>query len=381
MPRNNDKLLANELSRMHLQGEVCNDVDDPSALIASMASSVAAWVDNNSHLDRVGVIHSSNCLISSAYLPIDIERSRLYYNQTYANVTDWIPIRPSINGDSFDYICENQQVLDGTYVLIGGPIDSAYYHWLFNWLPRVWLFKILCPDLFASKDIKFLVDIRAQHRPYYEMLLLSGVSPERILFIDVSTSDYLVSDIYLPSFPAQTGYCMEVLRSMRSDMIYRIFAYFRTDRVMHPRRFLISRDKIPGSKRKIANTEELLPILSKYDIHTVYLEDLEFVQQVALFSEAQLVIGAHGAGLGNILFSKRDCKVITVENNRNQVLGLDRMFVCLAEELGMQVETVICDEVLRNEDESNFQAVHNRDLILDPKLLDTLLLSVLDNAQ
>jgi hypothetical protein len=362
---------------MHLQGEVCNDVDDPSALLASMPSSVAAWDLNRSHLDTVGVIHTRSCLVTSAYLPIDIERSRLYYNQTYVNVTNWFPIRPRINGTTFDYTSDNPQVLEGSYVLIGGPIDSAYYHWLFNWLPRVWLFKLLCPDLFACSNIKFLVDAAAQHRPYFEMLLLSGVSPERFLFVNVSATDYLLSDIYLPSFPMQTGYYMEALRSMRSDMISIIFERYGTKAHDHPQRFLISRDKIPGSKRKIANIDDLRPILAKYQIHTVFLEDLEFSQQVVLFSDAQLVIGAHGAGLGNLLFSKRGCKVVTLENKRNQWLGIDKMFVRLPQELGMHVETVICEEVLRNEDESDFQAIHNRDLIVNPSELDDLLFSIL----
>jgi capsular polysaccharide biosynthesis protein len=107
---------------------------------------------------------------------------------------------------------------------------------------------------------------------------------------------------------------------------------------------------------------------------------VSFVQQVALFSKAQLVIGAHGAGLGNLLFSGRNCRVVTIGNKRNQWLGFDKMFSQLAEEIGMQVETIICDEVIKNEDESDFLAIHNRDLIVDPGVLDKLLLTMLSNA-
>jgi capsular polysaccharide biosynthesis protein len=74
---------------------------------------------------------------------------------------------------------------------------------------------------------------------------------------------------------------------------------------------------------------------------------ISFVQQVALLSKAQLVIGAHGAGLGNVLFSGRNCRVVTIENVRNQWLGFDKMLSRLAEEIGMQVETIICDEVMK----------------------------------
>lgn len=65
-------------------------------------------------------------------------------------------------------------------------------------------------------------------------------------------------------------------------------------------RIFISRNK--AFTRKILNQDEVDTVLEKYDFKTVFLEDFRFAEQVAIFKNANAVIGVHGAGLTNILF-------------------------------------------------------------------------------
>lgn len=62
-------------------------------------------------------------------------------------------------------------------------------------------------------------------------------------------------------------------------------------------------DRRPVYGRRVANHAEAEQILGKHGFETVYCEDLSFEGQVALFSEVSHVVGIHGAGLTNLLFS------------------------------------------------------------------------------
>jgi capsular polysaccharide biosynthesis protein len=65
-----------------------------------------------------------------------------------------------------------------------------------------------------------------------------------------------------------------------------------------------------GTTRKIHNQEQVEIFLSRYGFETVYLEGMSTRDQILLFQSAEFIIGAHGAGLSNLLFCEAGTKVI-----------------------------------------------------------------------
>lgn len=61
----------------------------------------------------------------------------------------------------------------------------------------------------------------------------------------------------------------------------------------------------PGEGRSILNRSELLPLVREAGFEDVFLDDYTFPQQVQLFAQADVILGAHGAGLTNMLFSDK----------------------------------------------------------------------------
>jgi capsular polysaccharide biosynthesis protein len=57
--------------------------------------------------------------------------------------------------------------------------------------------------------------------------------------------------------------------------------------------------KNPRSHRLQA---EVVSFLTRFGFRTVHLEGLPFLDQVEMFSRAEVVAGTHGAGLANIVF-------------------------------------------------------------------------------
>jgi len=66
-------------------------------------------------------------------------------------------------------------------------------------------------------------------------------------------------------------------------------------------RIFINRSKKSG--RCITNMDELLFILKKYNFTIVDTAEKTFKEQISIFSKAEVVIGIHGAGNTNIIFS------------------------------------------------------------------------------
>jgi capsular polysaccharide biosynthesis protein len=78
------------------------------------------------------------------------------------------------------------------------------------------------------------------------------------------------------------------------------------------KRIYISRERCTHGK--ITNEDQLMAELTRLDFEKVSPEMLNFDDQVALFGQAEVIIGAHGAGLTDLIFSKPGCKVLEIRN-------------------------------------------------------------------
>lgn len=65
-------------------------------------------------------------------------------------------------------------------------------------------------------------------------------------------------------------------------------------------------------KRRIANETELSPLLAARGFEAVAPGRLPLADQAALFAGAEAILGAHGAGLTNILFAPKGARVIEI---------------------------------------------------------------------
>jgi capsular polysaccharide biosynthesis protein len=92
------------------------------------------------------------------------------------------------------------------------------------------------------------------------------------------------------------------------EILQRLQTALRRD-VRHSSKCLyISRSDAPS--RRVVNEAEVLAALKPFGVQSVTLSGLSFDEQRALFAEAGFIIGPHGAGLTNSLFSPNDAHVI-----------------------------------------------------------------------
>ncbi len=74
------------------------------------------------------------------------------------------------------------------------------------------------------------------------------------------------------------------------------------------RRLYISR-RDAGS-RKFINEEQIISMLARYDFESVEMSQYDFAQKIALFAQADVIVGLTGAGLTNMMFCKPSAQII-----------------------------------------------------------------------
>lgn len=83
---------------------------------------------------------------------------------------------------------------------------------------------------------------------------------------------------------------------------------------------LLFLNRYPKTGRSIVNVKEIVDALPKfinrtitsYEISDVFMEDITFIKQMEIVRQADLIIGSHGAGLTNIIFSRSGTAVFEI---------------------------------------------------------------------
>ena len=126
-------------------------------------------------------------------------------------------------------------------------------------------------------------------------------------------------------------------------------------------KIFIDRSESPFSHCQFVNNEEIINFLKNKGFTSYKVGQLSFQEQVYLFNNAKIIIGAHGAAFANLAFCKKNTKIIEIKP-KNHPNFVDQHISKIKELDFNLIET----EELINKDE-------NGDIILDPKDLKKFL--------
>jgi hypothetical protein len=117
-----------------------------------------------------------------------------------------------------------------------------------------------------------------------------------------------------------------------SDLFYRAFYEMRTN-LSRPRqtsrRVFISRTGVE-LRMGLDEHQALETTLARLGFSVVELETLSFIEQTELFYNAEIVVGAHGAGLANLLFGSDQLRVLELNRELDAGRGLRPWFYLMA---------------------------------------------------
>lgn len=254
-----------------------------------------------------------------------------------------------------------KQKLYNRYKIISKPVvfvadtwSYGYFHWMIEAIPR------LTSAINEIKGFTVILPAAYKHLPFVAQSL-------KLLELDVfymhKDYTYRIKQLMFSSHFCGTGnYSDAAIQKTRQ-----IFRGTILNKTEAKKRIYISRKK--AEKRIIQNEDELLVILNHYGFEIVYCENLNLPQQVALFSEAVILLANHGAGLSNMLFMPAGSAVIELRNEND---NHNNCYFSLASALKLNYYYQLCKPINAAED------FHSADIFINAAEINELLKSVFD---
>ncbi len=212
------------------------------------------------------------------------------------------------------------RTLDSGLMLFGLQ-SKNYGHWLLEFVPRMlWFNDPACPAGFpiciddhmpaTHRQIVELLDTRgreilplpAQAVRFGEL----GVAPVPTFFPFDARPDVPVYDSVWPK---------DVLGAMRRAVLDRLAAR-GVDLRSTGRRIVLSRKGF--TQRQLVNEAEIINALARYGFEVVYPEKLSFVEQIALYHSADVIVGSASSAMTNTIFCNDKARVVAlIHENRS----------------------------------------------------------------
>ena len=181
--------------------------------------------------------------------------------------------------------------------------SQYYYHWFFDVLPRFYLLTSM-----GIEADRYAINWNGRPGFQDETLDLLGIDKRRIMTVTENTN-LQAKSLFVPSLPGYTGHMGKwTVDFLRNELMEK--ALEKSANIETPKRFYISREN--AFTRKVVNDHDLVPFLQSHGFAIVHLENMSVVDQIRLFSNAEIIIGAHGGGLSNLAFCKPETKVVEI---------------------------------------------------------------------
>lgn len=231
--------------------------------------------------------------------------------------------------------------------LLGGCAN--YCHWLMDYLPRLEFYRSDCGPLLMNGPIQ---PFQTQAFSYLGVKISDVIPLEyprsyRVpkLFHPRTASALCTPNLrFKPSIVAWLRDKFKRLRSPGGGQRKLFVSRSGNLRTNPPRRLLneVEINELASGTRRLLNDDEITNLARGQGFEIVRCEELPFEAQITMFSEASIIVGAHGAGLTNLIFAPTSAKIVEMIGprfNREQLVSL--IFMKLASILGQDFVRVV----------------------------------------
>lgn len=211
--------------------------------------------------------------------------------------------------------------IDKTVVsLIQDASGKNYAHWLLDILPKLEILNKTIPtdtvDYFLLPELKYNFQ--------YETLKILGIPTKKILNTKFNRHIKAKKLIIIDHPWYSKGTVHDEMINIHEWIIKWLrkkFLEFSDSKTKDLKLFIDRSDSI-FNHCKLINANDVWNLLKKNGFQKLKLSSINFQEQVNLFNSADTIVGAHGAGLANTIFSKANTKIIEIKpkNHNNQFI-------------------------------------------------------------
>ena len=175
-------------------------------------------------------------------------------------------------------------------------LAENYGHWLFEVVAKFALFK----ERYGWSNFDHIITNSIQYQFQKEAVELAGIPSDKLIPLSCSLhariEELYVTPFYLWGFERTPKWvCDAVRRFVLGDGM-----------VEGPKKRRVYLSRKHCHRRKLANEEELLPILEEFGFEEVAPESLTVREQAALFRECELVVGGFGGHFVTSFFAAQE---------------------------------------------------------------------------
>lgn len=205
------------------------------------------------------------------------------------------------------------------------PRFTNYYHWMKETVPKLRYIR----EYESTSDIDVTYLVPSDAPPWLdETLELLSVPDDKVERAKAPV--YRINRFLIPSFPKLKK---QNYRWIRNDILEN--ASPDREKIGVGNNVYISRAN--AIERQVVNEREVIETLSRYGFRAYRLENHSLTENAVLFDEADIVVGAHGAGLTDIIFCT-DTKVVELFGSK-----IKDPYRRLAETLGLEYKSLKCE--------------------------------------
>jgi len=254
-----------------------------------------------------------------------------------------------------NYLFRKQRKIEREVLWITDYWSKGYFHWLTDALTRLFVVRdrldgltLMLPWEFATREfVKPSLDV-------FGVKNVDFIQPNEVL---------QCRSLMMPTHTAPSGHFKdEVIRGVRAKLLA---AFGDASYSGLGERIYISRGA--AGRRRIANEDELVPILRKFGFQSICSEELSFQEQVAVASRARYLVSNHGAGLTNMLFMREGGSVLEL---RHRADWINNCYFILASALDFNYFYQLCEPAVEEDP-------HTADLLVAPGQLEENLKNII----
>ena len=200
-------------------------------------------------------------------------------------------------------------------ILTGGAGNNNYWHWMYDVLPRLAIiqkkYNLGKIDNFLVPDLKYNFQI--------ETLKLLNIYKKSLPSVKYrhTESEILLSTDHPWQFSNSAHNDINNIPKWISLWIRTTFLKNRKFNKSNYKKIYIDRSDTKFNylnKRKIKNEEEIKDYLKNKGFKILSLSKFKIIDQIKIFNSAKIIVGNHGAGFANIVYCKKNTKVIEFTN-------------------------------------------------------------------
>ena len=198
-------------------------------------------------------------------------------------------------------------------IALNGNFSNNYCHLLIEIISKFQILK----ELNINRDIPIVLDkICLSHSQFMELITFFNTEKRKLIYIEPRQIYNVMNLVYLssPNFIAPNFKDLLGSQITFGLLNFKSFQFIKKTMLNHmvsgsiKKKIFISRKNV--SNRRSYNELEVQKCVEKYGFECYFPENDSIAEQIFVFKNAEIIVGATGAALTNLVFCDNKCKVI-----------------------------------------------------------------------